>query len=342
MECHKNNVIRRQHASGLTHALRKTIDMKIAITGATGFIGKRLVKHYQDAGAVVHILSRKSLPNPPLNTHVFNFDLTTCRPEDLIPFVTDCDVLYHCAAELNDPHKMVQVNEQGTQTLFQAAQNRIGRWVQLSSVGVYGRPRTGIIDETYPPSPQNAYEKSKLAADIALTKASVAAAMALTIVRPSTVFANDMPNQSLFQMIRKIQQGQFIYIGSRQAQMNYVHADDVLAALILCGHHPQAAGQTYIVSEHITIARFVDTLATQLQCARPWLVLPESVARTLTALFNGKSFFPLTPSRIDAMTNQSIFSDAHLRTQLGFSVPISLEVGLRQLADYCTSIAPRL
>lgn len=308
--------------------------MKIAITGATGFIGKRLVKHYEESGAVVHILSRKCLPNTPSNTRVFNFDLTTCQYEDLIPFVADCDVLYHCAAELNDSSKMVQVNEVGTQKLFQAAKNRIGRWVQLSSVGVYGRPRTGIIDEAYPPSPQNDYEKSKLAADIWLTKAAATASMALTIVRPSTVFANDMPNQSLFQMIRKIQQGQFIYIGSRQAQMNYVHADDVLAALILCGHHPQAAGKTYIVSEHITIANFVDTLASQLHCARPWIVLPEGLARALTAIFKGKAFFPLTPSRIDAMTNQSLFSDTHLRTQLGFVPNVTLEKGLRQLADH--------
>lgn len=312
--------------------------MQIAITGATGFIGKRLVQHYENAGAVVHILSRKALLNTRKMTRVFNLDLASCDPEELLPFVDGCDIVYHCAAELHDEHKMAQVNEEGTKKLFRAARGCIGRWVQLSSVGVYGRPRFGVVDESHVPDPQNLYEKSKLAADEWLIDESAKTSMALTIVRPSIVFAHDMPNQSLFQLIQRIQRGQFFYIGSRDAQMNYLHADNVLAALVLCGHHVKAVGQTYIISDHLTIGEFVDVLADKLKCARPWLVVPEVATRALAAVFGGIPSFPLTASRIDAMTNRCIFSDKHIRNQLGFTPQITLEQGLCQLADYFLSL----
>lgn len=312
--------------------------MQIAITGATGFIGRRLVQHYENEGAVVHILSRKALPNTNARTRVYNLDLASCKSEDLVSFVDGCDILYHCAAELRDANKMVQVNEEGTKKLFHAAKGRVGRWVQLSSVGVYGRPRLGLVDESCVTDPQNIYEKSKLAADEWLTNESSGASTALTIVRPSTVFAHDMTNQSLFQLAKRIQRGQFIYIGSRQAQMNYVHADNVLAALVLCGQQAKAIGQTYIVSDHMMIGEFVDVLADHLKCARPRLVVPEVMARALTALFGWIPGFPLTPSRIDAMTNKCIYSDAHIRKQLGFVSQLTLEKGLSQFADHCSSI----
>lgn len=312
--------------------------MQIAITGATGFIGKRLVQHYENEGAVVHILSRKALPNTNAKTRVYNLDLASCSSEDLVSFVDGCDILYHCAAELRDANKMAQVNEEGTKKLFHAAKGRVGRWVQLSSVGVYGRPRSGVVDESCVTDPQNDYEKSKLAADDWLTNESSKASMALTIVRPSTVFAQDMTNQSLFQLAKMIQRGQFIYIGSRHAQMNYVHADNVLAALVLCGQQAKAIGQTYIVSDHLTIGEFVDVLADHLKCARPWLVVPEVAARALTALLGWIPLFPLTSSRIDAMTNNCIFSDEHIQNQLGFVSQVTLEKGLSQFADYCSSL----
>ncbi len=311
--------------------------MQIAITGATGFIGKRLVQHYENAGAVVHILSRKAPPDTQEGVSIYNLDLANCSSEELIPFLDGCDIVYHCAAELHDDCKMAQVNEEGTKKLFHAAKGRVGRWVQLSSVGVYGRPRFGVVDEAHVTDPQSPYEKSKLAADEWLINESAIASMALTIVRPSIVFAQDMPNQSLFQLVQKVQRGQFVYIGSRDAQMNYVHADNVLAALVLCGHHAKTVGQTYIVSDHLTIGEFVDVLADQLKCARPWLVVPEFAARALAAVFGGVPSFPLTASRIDAMTNRCIFSDEHIREQLGFTPQVTVEQGLRQLAAYFLS-----
>ena len=308
--------------------------MQISITGATGFIGKRLVRYYEERGATIHLLSRKDMRITGAGTRLFQRDLSISDSIDLIDFVEGSDVVYHCAAELSNVSSMREVNITGTQKLFDAACGRVGRWVQLSSVGVYGQPRSGLVEENHVPDPHNEYEISKLAADEWLREQSKQHGTALTILRPSTVFADDMPNQSLFQLIGAIRHGRFCFIGSKRSQMNYVHADNVLEALVLCGHHAEAAGETFIVSEHLDIGDFTGVVADQLHCARPGIVIPEKVARAVAALASGIPRFPLTASRIDALTSQCIFSEGHIRNQLGYVPKIDLEQGLRKLVDH--------
>lgn len=308
--------------------------MQVSITGATGLIGKRLVRYYEDVGASVHILSRQELNNPGANTKCFQFDLRSCSADDLAGFVSGSDIVFHCAAELRDPSAMYELNVAGTQKLYQAvAKAGVPRWVQLSSVGVYGRPTRGLIDEAYVPAPQNDYEISKLAADEWLYTQTQQDHVELVILRPSTVFANDMPNQSLFQLINAVRRGKFFYIGSKQAQLNYVHADDVAIALVLCGHHVEAVGETFIVSEHISLGEFIEIVTGQLHCRRQFVVMPEWLVRGPAWLFGWMLKFPLTPSRIDALTNRCIFFDGHIRQRLGYSPKVTLRNGLSLFAS---------
>lgn len=307
--------------------------MQVSITGATGLIGKRLVRYYEEQGAKVHVLSRSLHQDGGGNTRYFQHDLVSCSADDLAEFVSGSDIVYHCAAELRDSSTMYELNVAGTQKLYQVAVKAgVPRWVQLSSVGVYGRPRRGLVDEAYVPDPQNDYEKSKLAADEWLCAQARQNPVELVILRPSTVFANDMPNQSLFQLFNAVGRGKFFYIGSKQAQLNYVHADDVAIALVLCGHHAEAAGETFIVSEHISLEEFIDVAIGQLRCRRPFVVMPEWLVRGLAWLFGWMPGFPLTASRIDALTNHCIFLDSHLRQRLGYSPAVTLRKGMSLFA----------
>lgn len=182
----------------------------------------------------------------------------------------------------------------------------------------------GLVKEASPTDPRNDYEKSKLEADVWLSAQSRQNEVELVILRPSTVFSNDMPNQSLTHLFRAVQRGRFFYIGTKQAQLNYVHADDVLAALLLCGQNVRAAGETFIVSEYISMVDFIDIVVNQLHCRRPFMVIPEQVVRIFAKPFNWMRYFPLTTSRIDALTSRCIFLDGHIRQQLGYSPSLSL------------------
>jgi len=208
--------------------------MIVGVTGATGFIGKLLVKRHLENGDTVRILTRKSKITGMKSIQVFTANLLSCTPETLIPFVDNLDVLYHCAGELSDKNRMYDLHVTGTEKLIQAAKNRVGRWVQLSSVGVYGEFREGVVTEDTPNNPQGLYEQTKAASDDLVQQAGEEKAFETVILRSSNVFGLSMKNQSLFDLINNIYKKMFFFIGKNDANINYVHVDNVVAGLMLC------------------------------------------------------------------------------------------------------------
>ena len=79
--------------------------MKIAITGASGFIGKLLVDKLLSEGNEVNVLTRKSNKFIDNRVSVFEGDLNDI--EVLREFVLGVDVIYHCAAEIKNEMKII-------------------------------------------------------------------------------------------------------------------------------------------------------------------------------------------------------------------------------------------
>jgi len=177
--------------------------MIIAITGGGGFIGKQLVNRHIQQGDQVRLLSRKSFLKD-VNAQYFPGDLSNPNV-DLSSFVDNVDILYHCAGEVNNESLMQELHVNGTQRLVDAAQGEIGRWVQLSSVGVYGVCRAGVITENSKEQPFGVYERTKTESDKIVKNSGIP----YTILRPSNVFGNNMPNQSLRGLLHAVQRVYF-------------------------------------------------------------------------------------------------------------------------------------
>ena len=307
--------------------------MRVAISGASGMLGKRLSEYYAAQGAIVHALSRCSTPDTE-NVHWFCQDIAACRDEDLDNFVAGCEVIFHCAAELRDPLRMMNVNFEGTRKLFAAAcRAGVKRWVQLSSVGVYGRIRAGMVTEDTPLCPHNPYERSKARADEWLQDEGQQRNIEIVVLRPSNVFAPDMSNQSLTGLVRAIAQGWFFFIGSRSAVMNYVYADDVVVALARCGEHPAAAGQTFIVSEYMPMTELTGIVATRFCRSFPRLTVPESIVRMIAMVFCWMPSFPLSLSRIDVLTSRTIYSQEKIKQKLDYQPSYGIRQGFVNFVD---------
>lgn len=306
--------------------------MIVAISGATGYIGRHLVARHLARGDTVRVLSRGDCASLP-GAAAFNCDLagSVSVPQG---FVDGADVLYHCAAELRDASRMEAVNVAGTAKLIAAASGRVGRWVQLSSVGAYGPVRKGIVNEDSPEHPLGPYERTKTRSDELVREAGAAGAFVYTMLRPSTVFGNDMPNQSLAQWVDAIRRGLFFYIGKRGAMVNYVHVDSVVDAMLLCATSEVARNRLYIVSEEMEIERFVGVICETLGRPAPRLRMPEGAARLASvvgALLGGR--FPLTQSRIDALTGKAVYSSSKIAAELGYVPSVPLEAGLRRFVE---------
>ena len=306
--------------------------MIIAITGGTGFIGKRLVRHHLDAGDGVRILTRRTATATQLDerVRVFYGDLTAAAT-DLVPFVDGADVVYHCAGELKRAEQMAAVHVDGTRRLVAAAGRRIGRWVQLSSVGAYGPCNGGPIDESTALQPRGIYEQTKAEADAIVETAGFRGAFAHTILRPSIVFGPDMANRSLLQWIAMISRGWFFFVGPTGASANYIFVDNVVDALVRSATLPQAAGQVYNLSDWRTVEDFVVAIAEALGRRAPSFRVPERPLRWLAHVTRGVPGLPLTESRVAALCTRTTYPCAKIVHELHYEHRVSIEEGLRRV-----------
>jgi nucleoside-diphosphate-sugar epimerase len=287
--------------------------MIAAVTGATGFIGRALVARLRREPAIreVRILSRRH-----------GFDLL--KP---VPALEGIDVLFHCAGEIRDEAKMRPLHVEGTRRLVAAARGRVSRWVQLSSVGVYGRrQRAGTVGESAPPAPEGEYELTKAESDRLVAEGG----LPHVILRPSIVFGPGMPNPSLYQLVGAVARGRFAHVGAPGAVANYVYVDDLADALALCALAPGAAG-VYNLSDDRAFEDLIAAIAAALGRPGRFARLPEAIAR-LIALVPGA---PLTAGRVDALTRRVRYPSARIREELGFRFAVSVEAGLERLvADW--------
>jgi nucleoside-diphosphate-sugar epimerase len=305
--------------------------MIVAITGGTGFIGRKLVLRHLERGDEVRVLSRRTQEESELPDSVRWYSGNLINDDGLHAFVERADVLYHCAGEIRETTRMATLHVEGTQNLIEAANGRIGRWVQLSSVGVYGSLKNGEITEIAALDPSGEYEITKTKSDLLVTGAANKGSFSCSILRPSNVFGADMPNQSLFAMISMIDRGIFFFIGKPGASANYIHVDNVVEGLIACGTMPQAKGRIYNLSDNCTMEHFVAEIADALGCAVPRIRIPKLFAQLAGITLGKIPGFPLTQARVDALSLRSNYPATRIQQELGYQQIVSMEDGLREL-----------
>jgi nucleoside-diphosphate-sugar epimerase len=312
--------------------------MNVAITGGTGFIGRALVIRHLASGDTVRVLSRRvsNQAGLPDSVKVFLCDLASnCDPGLLPSFVEGADVVYHCAGEIACESRMRSLHVEGTRRLIQAASGRIGHWVQLSSVGTYGPHQDGVVTEETPLRPHGGYEKTKAESDQAIHQAADLGAFSYTILRPAIVFGVGMKNQSLRQMIAMINRSLFFFIGPEGASANYIVVDNVVEALVRCGQMPQAKGRIYNLSDCRSTEEFVAIIADTLGKPRPSLRVPEVLARFAARTLGKLPGFPLTETRVDALTTRAVYPATRMERELGYAHTVTMEDALSMLVGAC-------
>ncbi|MEN6374937.1 MAG: NAD(P)-dependent oxidoreductase [Smithella sp.] len=306
--------------------------MLVAITGGTGFIGTKLVRRHLEVGDKVRVISRRAKQDIPFRNSVelFSGDITL-KSKSTSAFVDGVDILYHCAGEISHPGKIVSTNVEGTEYLSSIAAGKIGHWVQLGSVGVYGTHFNGVVTEDTPLNPLDLYEKTKAMSDDIVEKAGRRGSFTYAILRPSGVFSPSMKNQSLFQMTEMIDKGFFFFIGKPGALMNYIHVDNVVEGLVRCGRMSSAINRIYNLSDCWTIEEFVKIIVDELSRPFPKFRLPKALMQVFSAILGRLPGFPLTESRVRWLTNRSHYSIERINQDLGYVHLVSMEDGLRQM-----------
>jgi len=253
-------------------------DARILVTGATGFIGTRLVGALVERGHRVRALSRRADPEPPPGfdasdggplaherVELVQGDVTD--PESIRRAVEGCDCVFHLAAYAKnwapDPETYFDVNVQGMRNVFDAARDAcVRRLVWTSSIVTLGPTRRDrVADENTPRITDRCfteYERTKTVAEKeALQYAEQG--FPVVIVNPTRVYGPGhlTEGNALSLLIDDYDRGKVPFLLNRGVNVgNYVLVDDVVEGHLLAMDKGRV-GQRYILGgENATLRQF--------------------------------------------------------------------------------------
>lgn len=223
----------------------------IAVTGATGFIGRRLVDVLVARGdAAVRVLVRNNdaIARTGFRGEAMEGDM---RNPAAFARILEEGCTWVNVAHLDLPSETDQINVM-TSLLEVCREKRIRRLVHCSTAVVAGRSNASVVTEDTDCLPGDRYEAAKLAIEQVLLQ-KCGGSLEVVILRPTAVFgphgrnliklANDLRGQPAFVNYLKS-----CLQGSRR--MNLVHVDNVVAALAFLIDVPgRVAGEVFIVSD---------------------------------------------------------------------------------------------
>lgn len=200
-----------------------------AVTGATGIIGKWIVKILLADGFRVRVLTRESSYDVRGDLEIIAGDLS--NPAVLEKLVQGgAEWLFHCAAELNNEAIMEAVNVTGTRNLIEAAKKaNIQFFCHMSSVGVIGSIPGTLADENTECHPLNTYERTKYRAEQLVLQNPCA--KHTVILRPTNVVSETKPGPLAY-VIHSSPKNRLILFLKGREKAHLIHAKDVAAAAI--------------------------------------------------------------------------------------------------------------
>jgi nucleoside-diphosphate-sugar epimerase len=298
--------------------------MKIAsVTGASGMIGRRIVRRLLSDGYQVRALDiRLEFEDPKIEP--FQGDIGD--RQILKPFLQDADLVFHCAAELRDEARMWDVNVVATETLLSLIETSgVEYFCYLSSAGVVGRTNVQWVDEETECNPQNMYERSKWAAE-QLVARNIEGCR-IVILRPTNVVDAMRPGPLHLPLDGSFLERIKLFVKGGECS-HIVHAENVAEAAMYFVSRPVESPACFFVScDHEPLNTYAGVWALYQAFkdgqsgddVRPALHLPWMVPYLLRRLWRG------TGNRGDVR-----YSSKKLLSE-GFQYPYDLEATVRSI-----------
>ena len=199
---------------------------RIAVTGASGFIGRHVTAHLAARGDEVVVVRRPF------------------EPVALLETLRRADAVVHLAGVVSAVREQAYVaaNVDGTRVVAAAAASAGVPLIHISSLAAAGpaSPRAPRSEDD-PPAPINAYGRSKLEGERAVTATD---GLRWTILRPGVVYGPG--DRALLPVFRLAARGILPLVGRADAAYTFIHIAD-LARVITAAVDGAAAGDTLFV-----------------------------------------------------------------------------------------------
>ncbi len=305
--------------------------MKVAVTGANGFLGSWLVRRLLDDGHQVRAVVRKSSDLS---------ELAELKPEyifgdigdstSLLEAFKDQEIVFHLAGAIaykkSERALMETVNVQGTQNVVDACVNlQTPQLLHLSSVVAVGASfKQSVLDENSPYLIQKldlGYFETKRKAEQIVIGAVKENRIRAVCVNPSTIYgAGDAKKGSRKTQV-KVARGKFPFYTN--GGVNVVAVEDVVDGILLAAKLGKNGERYILSSENMTIKNLFERIAFFAGVKAPQTLMPDWALHTLGFTGDTLNRFGLKGglSRENAYTASMHhwFSSAKAQKDLGFN-----------------------
>lgn len=325
--------------------------LRCAVTGATGFIGSALTRRLLGAGHHVVGLGRNSDKlrhmSSELGMHPLCGDI--CDDKTLRTLATDCDIVFHCAAQLGvaaaDAFSRVNVIAPERLTRICAA-SKVRRLVHLSSIEVYGNFNGRLLDEnTNLELCGNLYADSKQLGERAILTASKQTPLEVALLRIAMVYGPASPFWTT-RLAELTKQGKWILLDRGTGSCYPIFVEDVLDAIVKAAAVPMRGAEIFNItpSQHVSwkewATKWCEICGVDAESIR---FRSSKRERLLARLETCCGLPPRSLRHIEVMTRAGRFSNQKAHQILGWEPKVSLEEGMLRSRQWLeqTGLLPR-
>ncbi len=318
--------------------------MKVFVTGATGFLGRHVLKRLLEEKHVVSILSRS--PDKSSDLEKKGIKIVEGSLDDIDNWkdqLSGVDVVIHLAAPVTfwGPwdfyYKAITL---ASKKLFESAsRQKVKRFIYISSEAALQDKKPLIdIDESYlyPKNPNSNYGRAKKEAEIALSN-SKKTNTKIIIIRPSYIWG--VGSNGTNALIDKIRSGGFVWIDKGKSLFETSHVENVTEAIMLSLEKGKDKEIYYVTDEAgLTFREYLIRLLKIYNLKIPKKNISSGFAYGLAVVVELvwkvlflKSHPPLTRFTWAFTAQSRRYNIAKIKKELGYKVIVDFEEGLVEI-----------
>lgn len=247
---------------------------KAAVTGATGFIGGRLVARLAEQGVAVTCLLRGKPSESLQQTGAACLTVDIANRDELGKALQGTDLVFHLAYDWNNE----DWNFRALRALISVCGEGHQRLIHTSSFVAYDIPPAGeLTEETIGTTSTCGYAYIKRALDEELLAEVGRGAVAATIVQPTIVYGPRSAPWTI-EPAEMLRHGTVVLPDKGEGVCNAVYVDDVVNGMILAATEPAAVGQRFLISgEPITWSQFYEAMAQAVGAKGPHYITADRI-----------------------------------------------------------------